>query len=46
MIQTFRIVHGLDNVEMGTWFQFVNDREREGALNTMLNQDSTRLIEK
>ena len=45
MIQTFRIVQGLDNVEMGTWFQFANEREREGAVNTRLNRDTTRLVE-
>ena len=28
MIQTFRIVQGLDKVEMGTWFKFANERER------------------
>ena len=46
MIQTFRIVQGLDNVEMGTWFQFANEREREGAVNTRLNRDTTRLVER
>ena len=45
MIQTFRIVQGLDNVEMGTWFKFANEREREGAVNTRLNRDTTRLVE-
>ena len=45
MIQTFRIVQGLDNVEMGTWFQLANQREREGAVTTRLNSDTTRLVE-
>ena len=45
MIQAFRIVQGLDNVEMGTWFQLANQREREGAVTTRLNSDTTRLVE-
>ena len=46
MIQTFRIVQGLDNVEIGTWFQFANERQREGAVNTRMNRDTTRLVER
>ena len=46
MIQTFKIVQGLDNVEMGTWFKFANERESEGAVNTRLNRDTTRLVER
>ena len=45
MIQTFRILQGLDNVEESTWFQRANDRDREGAVNTRQHGDSTRLVE-
>ena len=45
MIHTFRIIHGLDNVEVGTWFQLAGDRTREGAVNTRQSRDSTRLVE-
>ena len=34
MIQTFKIIHGLDNVDVGTWFKMAGDRAREGAVNT------------
>ena len=44
MIQTFRIIQGLDNVEESTWFQRANDRDREGAVNTRQHGDSTRLV--
>ena len=44
MIQTFRILQGLDNVEESTWFQRANDRDREGAVNTRQHGDSTRLV--
>ena len=45
MIQTFKIIHGLDNVEVGTWFQLAGDRAREGAVNTRQSRDITRLVE-
>ena len=45
MIQTCRIIHGLDNVEIGTWFQLASDRSREGAVNTRQSRDMTRLVE-
>ena len=45
MIQTFRIIQGLDNVEVGTWFQLASDRSREGAVNTRQSRDITRLVE-
>ena len=45
MIQTFKIIHGLDNVEVGTWFQLAGDRAREGAVNTRQSRDTTRLVE-
>jgi ribonuclease P/MRP protein subunit RPP40 len=45
MIQTFRIIHGLDSVEAGTWFQMAGDRAREGAVNTRQSRDITRLVE-
>ena len=45
MIQTFRIIQGLDNVEVGTLFQMAGDRAREGAVNTRHSRDTTRLVE-
>ena len=45
MIQTFRIIQGLDNVEVGTWFQMAGERAREGAVNTRQGRDITRLVE-
>ena len=45
MIQTFRILQGLDNVEERTWFQRANERDREGAVNTRQHGDITRLVE-
>ena len=45
MIQTFRIIQGVDNVETGTWFTMANEREREGATSTRNNRDTTRLVE-
>ena len=45
MIQTFRIIQGLDNVEVGTWFQLASDRSREGTVNTRQSRDITRLVE-
>jgi ribonuclease P/MRP protein subunit RPP40 len=45
MIQTFKIIHGLDNVEVGTWFHMTGDRAREGAVNTRQSRDTTRLLE-
>ena len=43
MIQTFRIIQGIDNVEVGTWFSMANERGREGAVNTRISKDKTRL---
>ena len=45
MIQTFRIVQGIDNVDVGTWFHMANGRDREGAVNTRQHGDTTRLAE-
>ena len=45
MIQTFRIINGIDNVEPATWFTMANEREREGATSTRHNRDTTRLVE-
>ena len=45
MIQTFRIIQGVDNVETGTWFTMANEREREGATSTRNYRDTTRLVE-
>ena len=45
MIQTFKIIHGLDNVDVGTWFKMAGDRAREGAVNTRQSRDITRLVE-
>ena len=45
MIQTFRIIQGLDSVEVGTWCQLADDRAREGAVNTRQSRDTTRLVE-
>ena len=45
MIQIFMIIHGLDNVEVGTLFQLASDRAREGAVNTRQSSNITRLVE-
>ena len=45
MIQTFKIIQGLDNVEVGTWFTLASERDREGATTTRHSQDTTRLEE-
>ena len=45
MIQTFKIIQGIDHVEAGTWFSMANERGREGAVNTRISKDTTRLVE-
>ena len=45
MIWTFRIIQGIDHVEAGTWFSMANERGREGAVNTRISKDTTRLVE-
>ena len=45
MIQTFKIIQGLDQVEVGTWFTMASERDREGASNTRHSNDTTRLEE-
>ena len=45
MIQTFRIIHGIDQVERGTWFTMATERDREGAAMTRNSKDITRIEE-
>ena len=45
MIQTFRIINGIDNVDAATWFTMESERERDGATSTRHNRDTTRLVE-
>ena len=45
MIQTFRIIHGIDQVERETWFTMGNERDREGAAMTRNSKDITRIEE-
>ena len=45
MLQTFRIINGIDNVEAETWFTFASDRERDGATSTRHSRDSTTLVQ-
>jgi hypothetical protein len=45
IIQTFRIVNVLDNVEEATWFTMASEMERDGANSTRDNRDTTRLVE-
>ena len=45
MLQTFRIINGIDNVEAETWFTFANERDRDGATNTRHSSDITRLVQ-
>ena len=45
MIQTFRIINGIDKVETETWFNFASERQREGATSTRYTRDTTTLIQ-
>ena len=45
MIQTFRIINEVDNVEAETWFTFASEREREGATSTRHSRDTTKLVQ-
>ena len=45
MIQTFRILNGIDQVDASTWFTMPTDRNRVGASNTRNSMDTTRLVE-
>ena len=45
MIQTFRILNGIDQVEPGTWFTMANERNRLGAANTRNSSDYTMTVE-
>ena len=45
MIQTFRIITGIDQVDAGTWFTMANERGRVGAANTRHSKDNTRIEE-
>ena len=45
MIQTCRILNGIDNVDPSTWFTLATDRDRAGAANTRHSKDTTRLVE-
>ena len=45
MIQTFMIVHGIDMVEAGTWFNMASERGREGTVNTRNSKGTTRIVE-
>ena len=45
MIQTFRILNGIDQVEPCTWFTMANERNRLGAANTRYSSDYTKTVE-
>ena len=45
MIQTFRILNGIDQVEPGTWFTMANKRNRLGAANTRYSSDYIMTVE-
>ena len=45
MIQTSRILNGIDQVEASTWFTMATDRDRTGAANTRHSSDTTRIVE-
>ena len=45
MIQTFRIINEVDNVDAETWFTFASEREREGATSTRYSRDTTTLVQ-
>ena len=45
MIQTSRILNGIDQVEASTWFTMATDRDRTGAANTRHSRDTTRIVE-
>ena len=45
MIQTFRILNGIDQVEPSTWFTMAHARDRAGAANTRHSEDTTRTVQ-
>ena len=45
MIQTSRILNGIDQVEASTWFTMATDRDRAGAAHTRHSTDTTRIVE-
>ena len=45
MIQTFRFINEVDNVQAETWFTFASEREREGATSTRHSRDTTKLVQ-
>ena len=45
MIQTCRILNGIDQVDASTWFTMATDRDRVGASHTRNSRDTTRLVE-
>ena len=45
MIQTCRILNGIDQVDASTWFDMATDRDRAGAANTRHSSDTTRIVE-
>ena len=46
MIQTFRIINEVDNVEAETWFTFASERVRDGATSTRHSRDTTTLVQR
>ena len=45
LIQTCRILNGIDQVEPSTGFTLSADRDRAGAANTRHSRDTTRIVE-
>ena len=45
MIQTFRILNYVDQVNPNTWFCRAGERDRAGATNTRHSRDPTQLLE-
>ena len=45
MIQTFKILNHVDQVNTNTWFSRAGERDREGATNTRHSMDTTQLVE-
>ena len=45
MLQTFRIINEVDNVEAETWFTFASERVRDGATSTRHSRDTTTLVQ-
>ena len=44
MIQTSRILNGIDQVEASTWFTMATDRDRTGAAITRHSRDTTMIV--